>query len=181
MNCPSCSSSLTKRLIHDVEIDECKHCEGIWFDHDELRKIKDKSDSDFNWMDFDILKYRDKFNASDSKKICPTCDTFMNKLNYDASRVEIDFCSSCQGIWLDKDELQGILDYLENEILTKSLGEYYRATLEEAKELFTGQESFISEWKDFSNVLRFLQYRILAGNPQLHDTTVKIQQNPFNK
>lgn len=180
MQCPNCNVPLSKKVVHGVEINECKKCKGIWFDKDELRKIKDITDSDLNWLDFDILKHRDKFKINVPKKICPKCKIKMEVLNYDDSRVEIDFCTKCNGIWLDKKEFESIIKYLENAILTKSLGDYVKATIEEAKEILTGPESFISEWKDFSTILRFLQYRILVANPKIHDDLVKLQQNPFN-
>jgi Zn-finger nucleic acid-binding protein len=181
MQCPKCNSQLRKKVIHEVEIDECKKCEGIWFDKDELRKIKDKTDSDLNWMDFEVLKHRDKFKLNVPKKNCPKCKIKMEVLNYDDSKVEIDFCTICNGIWLDKNEFESIIQFLEDEILTKLLGDYVKATIEEAKEILTGPESFISEWKDFSTILRFLQYRILVANPKIHNGLVKLQQNPFNK
>ncbi|HES59617.1 MAG TPA: hypothetical protein ENO18_04215, partial [Caldithrix sp.] len=122
MQCPNCNVPLRKKVVHGIEINECKKCKGIWFDKDELRKIKDIRDSDLNWLDFDILKHRDKFKVNVPKKICPKCNIKMEVLNYDDSRVEIDFCTKCNGIWLDKKELESIIKYLENAILTKSLG-----------------------------------------------------------
>ena len=105
----------------------------------------------------------------------------MNVLDYDNSNVEIDYCASCKGTWLDKNELQSIIAILEEEILTKSMSEYVKSTLEEAKEILTGPESYLSEWKDFSTILRFLQYRILSLRPEIHDTLVRFQNNPLNR
>jgi uncharacterized protein len=181
MDCPKCNIELKKRTIHEIEIDECKKCEGIWFDNDELRQIKDKIDSDLNWMDFEIWKHPEKFKAKNKKKDCPKCKTKMDVLDYDDTNIEIDFCSDCKGTWLDKNELKKLIEALENEILTKPMGEYVKSTIEEAKELLTGPESFLSEWKDFTTILRFLQYRFLSLNPEVHDTLVRFQQNPLNR
>ncbi len=61
------------------------------------------------------------------------------------------------------------------------LSEYVSSTIEEAKELLTGPESFLSEWKDFSTILRFMQYRILSIQPQILDTLLTAQNNPLNR
>lgn len=42
--------------------------------------------------------------------ICPTCREPMIVLEY--NRIELDVCSSCQGIWFDHDELELLLGSL---------------------------------------------------------------------
>ena len=39
---------------------------------------------------------------------CPKCDVAMNAFTY--MEVEIDRCPQCAGVWLDKGEMQTILD-----------------------------------------------------------------------
>ena len=60
-------------------------------------------------------------------------------------------------------------------MLATGSSEYLRASLEEAKELVTGPESFLSEWKDFATVLRMLQYRLLGENPKLGQALAEFQ------
>ena len=43
----------------------------------------------------------------ESKLDCPFCKTPMNKIKRD--NVTVDRCSNCQGIWLDKGELDKIV------------------------------------------------------------------------
>ncbi|PJA51728.1 MAG: hypothetical protein CO167_12480 [Candidatus Marinimicrobia bacterium CG_4_9_14_3_um_filter_48_9] len=52
---------------------------------------------------------------------------------------------------------------------------------DQAKEILTGSESFFSEWKDFTTILRFLQYRILSAHPEIHNALVTYYNNPLNK
>lgn len=181
MDCPKCKVALHKKNIQGIEVDECAKCEGIWFDKDELRQVKDKSDSDLNWMDFEIWKHPEKFKVKAKHLDCPRCEQAMQVIDYDHTIVEIDYCTSCKGVWLDKKELQKIIDVLEEELLTKSMNDYVWQTIEEAKEILSGPESFFSEWKDFSTILRFLQYRFLSLHPEVHDSLVKFQQNPLNR
>ncbi|HXK37207.1 MAG TPA: zf-TFIIB domain-containing protein, partial [Candidatus Paceibacterota bacterium] len=53
MNCPECEVPLRRTDCYGVNIDECPKCLGRWFDRDELRRAKDRTDEDLRWMDFD--------------------------------------------------------------------------------------------------------------------------------
>lgn len=181
MKCPKCKTNLKTREIQGVEMNECEKCEGIWFEKDELKKVKDHTDSDLNWMDFEIWKHQDRFKAKETKYDCPNCSSAMDVLDYDSTKVEIDYCSNCHGVWLDKNELENIINSLEEELVNKSLGDYVKATIEEAKELITHPGGFISEWKDFTTIIRFLEYRILSLKPAIFNTLVKFQENPLNR
>jgi hypothetical protein len=39
MRCPKCGVRLRQRTIHEIDVDECPDCHGIWLDQDELEKI----------------------------------------------------------------------------------------------------------------------------------------------
>jgi Zn-finger nucleic acid-binding protein len=81
--------------------------------------------------------------------------------------VEIDVCPTCRGIWLEQGEFTKIITALEQELQTKDVSDYVKASVEEAKEIITDPENFASEWKDFTTVLRLLQYRLFAEKPRL--------------
>jgi Zn-finger nucleic acid-binding protein len=180
MKCPCCNIDLKSKIIKDVEIEECNKCKGIWFEDDELRKAKDSADSDLNWMDFEIWKHKDKTKARSRNLACPQCNQTLVAVDYAETNVEIDYCPKCKGTWLDKGEFEKIIDALTNELLTKSFSEYIKESLEEAKEIITGPESFVSEWKDFTTVFKMMQYRLFADNPKLLDTVTNIQRiNPI--
>ena len=178
--CPKCKIELKPKVIGETTVDECSKCKGLWFDKDELRKVKDFTDSDLNWLDFEIWKHEDKFIQKKTSLICPNCNTNTKSINYGDTSIEIDFCPTCKGIWLDKGEFNKIITALEKEIINKSFPEYISATIQEAKEIFTGPESFISEWKDFVTIFRMMQYRMLVENPKLAEKINRAQQiNPF--
>jgi Zn-finger nucleic acid-binding protein len=159
MKCLKCNTALKTSHIGDVEIDECGKCSSIWFDEDELRKAKDQTDPDLNWMDFEIWKHGDKFQIGEESLECPKCNEKMVAVKYGKTGVEVDYCRQCKGTWLDGDEFEKIIDELKKELLSKSSPEYLKATLQQAKEIITGPEGFISEWKDFLTVLRFFKTR----------------------
>ncbi|MBI4516092.1 MAG: zf-TFIIB domain-containing protein [Deltaproteobacteria bacterium] len=39
MRCPKCGERLAERRLHDVVVDECRACQGIWLDHGELIRV----------------------------------------------------------------------------------------------------------------------------------------------
>ena len=104
----------------------------------------------------------------------------MATITYDATGVKVDTCAERHGIWLDKGKFEAIIAALEKEVEAKDVSDYVAASLQEAKEIFMGNEDLISDWKDFLTVTRLLQYRVLAENPKLSDMQVGLQRsNPL--
>jgi Zn-finger nucleic acid-binding protein len=104
----------------------------------------------------------------------------MATISYATTGVTVDFCVEGHGVWFDKGEFQAIIEALEKEIVEKNISDYVTASLEEAKEIVTGDEGFISEWKDFLTVTRLLQYRVLAENPKVAELLIALQlTSPF--
>ena len=46
MNCPNCNVTLLISNRHEIEIDYCPQCRGIWLDRGELDKIIERSMTD---------------------------------------------------------------------------------------------------------------------------------------
>ena len=43
MNCPKCISPMVKVIFHNIEVDRCTDCQGLWFDEfekEELEKLQ---------------------------------------------------------------------------------------------------------------------------------------------
>jgi len=163
-----------------VDIEECAACGGAWLAEEELRKVKDETDPDLNWMDFEIWQHPDRFTVATKPVRCPTCDLNMAGVEYGTTKIEIDYCLKCQGVWLDAGELEKIIRALEEELLNKDVPEYIAASLNEAKEVISGPENLLSEWQDFLTVLRMLEYRVLSENPRVARALAAIQAaDPF--
>ncbi len=166
-SCPQCNQEMRKSRVASIEVDECPGCKGLWFDDDELRLAKDESRPDLRWLDFELWKHHDHFRASQRHLKCPDCGGDLVGIEYGKAQVVVDACATCHGIWLDKGEFQRILEALLQETAAKDVGEYLEDTLEEAKELLTGNESFLSEWRDLRAVLKLLQLRFFIEHPRL--------------
>jgi Zn-finger nucleic acid-binding protein len=180
MECPIDGTPLETRTVHSVNIEECVQCRGLWFEKGELRKAKDESEPDLNWLDFDLWANPESFTADWSPRKCPQCGKNMATISYAETGVAVDYCAEGHGVWLDKGEFQAIVKALNAEVVSKSASDYVTASLQEALEILTGDEGIISEWRDFVTVMRLLQYRVLAENPRLAALLSAIQStSPF--
>lgn len=167
MNCPRCQNQLETVVYGDLELDECVNCAGVWFDQNEFGQAKAAVAPDLQWLDFDIWKHPELFRLLPKPTTCPRCNAEMFALNYEKTGIEIDVCNHCYGVWLDDGEFEKILDALNRELATANISDYIKASLHEGKEIFTGSGGVKSEWKDFTTVLRLMQYRIFTEKPRL--------------
>jgi Zn-finger nucleic acid-binding protein len=178
--CPACGHNLKSAKLLTLQVDQCPNCKGVWLDRDELRLAKDQADPNLDWMDFEIWKHPDLFEVEQRHLKCPKCQTELVAVRYGETKVSIDYCRSCQGIWLDRGEFKRIVDALESEVTHMTTSEYVKASIAEAKELFTGPESFLSEWRDFKTVLWLLELRFFTERPRLMDTVTNIPPSPIS-
>ena len=167
MDCPNCQQKLEKVLFHNVEAGYCPECLGIWFDDNELRLAKDDKDQQLNWLDFDIWRDSGKFEIFGSKRLCPKCHTGLCQIGYDDSKVKIDFCKMCQGIWLDRGEFKQIMNYLRRKADYEVLNKYAKNIVLELWEVFSGPETFKEEVADFLMLLKLFNYKFVVQHPFL--------------
>ena len=121
MNCAECQTPLQSTDFKGIVIYECSKCQGRWFARDELKKAKDHTDEDLSWIDFDPFSDEaDKYTVQSEHKECPKCLVPMASLTYEKSRVIIDRCMNCHGIWLHRDEFPKIIKYLGKLITNES-------------------------------------------------------------
>jgi len=165
--CFSCNKDLDKANFYDIEIDYCPQCWGTWFEKDELRLAKDKKSDDLKWLDFDLWKDKRRFKISKSWKLCPDCRLPLYEINYGKSKIKVDVCNVCQGVWLDKGELKQIMEYLRQEVDEEVLNNYLKNLTSEALEIFIGPETIRSEIEDFVAVLGLFKYKLLAQHPKI--------------
>ena len=180
MECPIDGTTLETHKIRSINIEECAQCRGLWFEEGELRKAKDQSEPDLNWLDFDLWADQESFEADWSSRKCPQCGKNMATISYAETEVTVDYCTEGHGVWLDRGEFQAIIEAFDKEIMSKDISDYVTASLEEAKEILVGDEGFVSEWKDFLTVTRLLQYRVLVENPKVAELLTALQTtSPF--
>lgn len=178
LNYPNCKHNLKDIDYKGIVIDECENCKGKWFDRDELRKAKDRTDDDLRWLDFDLFDEKpNEFTSTPSQKKCSKDDSDMRSLTYEDSKVVIDKCNKCESVWLDNQEFEKIIKYLEHIVISKPASEYDNEVVKEFAEILTGPESTISEIKDFLSVMNFFTIRLAVENPWTITVSESIQKN----
>ena len=168
MNCPDCQNELKSAKLKGVNILECLNCKGKWFERNELIQVKNKADDGLRWIDFDPFgKDAEKLSVSAEGKQCPSCIKKMQSLTYSQSKVAIEKCQSCEGVWLSHGELAKIIRYLEKTVNSQTVKDLANDTFKEFIKIFSVQKGLISEVKDFLAVLAILKIRIAVEHPKL--------------
>jgi Zn-finger nucleic acid-binding protein len=165
--CFSCDRSLDRANIYDIEVDHCPQCLGVWFEKDELRLAKDKKEEGLNWLDFDLWKDKRKFKISKGKKLCPDCRLPLYEVGYGDSKIKVDVCNICQGVWLDRGEFKLIIAYLKEKGDQEVLNNYAKNLAQEALEVFIGPETIRSEIEDFVTILGLFKHKLMAQHPKI--------------
>jgi len=167
MECPICKKNLEKSIFYGVEVDYCPKCLGLWFEEDELRLAKDEKDRNLRWLDIDLWKDKAKFKISRGIRLCPFCRLPLYEVYYGDSRIIVDLCNVCYGIWLDRSEFRKIIDYLKEKADWEILNSYAKDLVGEFWEIFAGPESFKDEVLDFLTILKLLNYKFTTQHPVL--------------
>lgn len=167
MFCPICKKiKLKQEIFHNVEVDYCSDCLGIWFDKEELRWAKDEKDKDLNWLDIDLWKNPADFKISRGKvRLCPHCRMPLYEVYYGDSGVIVDVCNLCQGVWLDRKEFLKITDWLRSRADFEIFNNYSKNLLRELGEIFSGPETIREEVDDFLTILKLLNYKLTVQYP----------------
>ncbi|HEY5625826.1 MAG TPA: zf-TFIIB domain-containing protein [Dehalococcoidia bacterium] len=169
MKCATDHSELREAIVGPVRIDVCETCGGTWYEVDELRVLKDReSFGDYCWIDVDLWRDAEQFRVLEQRGLtCPDCGNDLTTLRYGETKVEIDTCGRCRGIWLDKNEYDEVIAELEKRVNSQTVREYLRDLREEFIEVFAGPENPLSELKDLDRVLYLMQLRFAAERPGL--------------
>ncbi len=146
-----------------------------------IRAIENK-DVDLRWKNFSLFEEKDKkYQKSAGDKLCPEDAIKMLHLKYLNSGVNIDKCETCGGIWLDKNEFEAILQYLEQLLVLETAPDYARDAWSKFTEIGSVHDGIISELKDFLVVLKLFEMRIVAEHPTMQTAIEKtLEYSPFN-
>jgi Zn-finger nucleic acid-binding protein len=122
LKCPRCAIPIHQRSIDGIEIFECGGCAGLWLPvatFSTLIDNKKKLDTALRGLNAAATKRgrKNKFEITESEEVkyvpCPTCQALMNRRNFArVSGVIIDTCRDC-GVWLDNQELNRIVQFVE--------------------------------------------------------------------
>lgn len=103
MQCPKCQAPMEKKVFHEIEIDRCTGCGGLWFDMLEAEHLREVHGSE----ELDSGPRRPPERDAHRDITCPVCKTRMlqmvdkihPKLRYEA-------CPTCHGLFFDAGEFR---------------------------------------------------------------------------
>ena len=118
-DCPRCEGGLRVRSLGVADVIECGECQGIWLTPKVFERVCDQAhraglDTNLGFID---AAGRAERKLEPVKYIpCMTCGELMQRRQYRAgdrsSHVVIDLCRK-HGIWLDNEELEKIVSFLQ--------------------------------------------------------------------
>jgi Zn-finger nucleic acid-binding protein len=108
INCPKCNVATTPfNLDADLTFDKCEECFGMWMDKGELGRTAGDT--------HDFIDHDKAMNGPKTNLLCPKCPPVTNlheTVYAPGTKLIVEVCKTCEGVWLDSRELvqiQGIL------------------------------------------------------------------------
>jgi len=121
---------------HNIELDYCTGCKGVWFDSGELELILKSHGLEEVKLFLDNILDSPEAISSEKKRKCPICGYKMKKTNLgEKPKILIDLCSEEHGLWFDGGEITQLIRHLAGEHPPKrDAGEQVISFLEEVFE-----------------------------------------------
>lgn len=169
--CPACSKEMNVYSIYGIDVEGCPACNGVFLDKGELRKLKDRSEKgtwgSLRWLD-DEMDGIENARAMISGRFCPKCEqTRMFSTAFGDAKIVIEWCPSCNGIWLDHGEYSAIIKHLKDKLAKMSTSDLARKAYEEIKEIWNGPEDKMSEILDAKAAIWALINVSILNHPNL--------------
>ena len=174
MTCPICKKPLLTAILHNVEINYCPKCLGLWFEEEELRWAKDEKDRNLGWLDVDLWRDKKKLKISYGIRLCPSCRVPLYEVYYGDSKIIVDVCNLCHGVWLDRAEFKKIVDWLKKRADYEILNNYAKNLFKELSEIFTGPETLREEILDFLIIIKLLRYKFATKHPTISQIILQL-------
>ena len=110
MKCPRCGVDLQPTERHQLKVNYCQSCTGMWLEHDELEQLEDEV---FDFGDRWKGTLVPSSTATNAK--CPECAASLRRFHYRFYDLEMEFCPNQHGYWLDDDEDTRVLELMKRE------------------------------------------------------------------
>lgn len=170
--CPTCAIALDAYGVYGIKFESCAKCAGLWLHPKELEALKARVDAgswgNLRWMN-DEVDALEKASAMMSDKHCPECkDDGLVSTHFGNSKIIVDWCRRCHGIWLECDEFEDIARYLRDELNQLTSKDMEKKVAAEVKRIWTdGSESKISEILDAKAAISALVNVSIFEHPRL--------------
>ncbi len=113
MMCPVCKRDMIVIEYHNIELDYCTGCKGVWFDSGELELLLKSHSLDGAKQVLDGILHSREAVSSEKKRKCPICGHKMKKTTTgEKPGILIDVCGKEHGLWFDGGEVAQLIRHL---------------------------------------------------------------------
>jgi Zn-finger nucleic acid-binding protein len=107
MICPACKSDMIVVEHHNIELDYCTSCHGVWFDSGELELLLESAGLEGLEPLLADLAGSTEAVSAEKKRKCPICVKKMKKILIGQEpEILLDVCRQGDGLWFDGGELE---------------------------------------------------------------------------
>jgi len=116
MICPVCEYAMVAIEYHNIELDYCNSCKGVWFDSGELELLLKSQELGEKKAFLDGITNSQEAASAEMKRKCPMCGHKMKKTAMSGQpQILIDVCSDGHGLWFDGGEVTQLIKRLAEE------------------------------------------------------------------
>jgi len=116
MICPVCKYNMIVVEYHNIELDYCTSCKGVWFDSGELELLLKSHDLEEAKKFLDNIIDSPETTSLEKKRKCPICGHKMKKTILGKQpQILIDVCDREHGLWFDGGEVTQLIKHLAGE------------------------------------------------------------------
>jgi len=120
MICPVCKHDMIVVEYHNIELDYCNSCKGVWFDSGELELLLKSHGLEEPKAFFDGILDSQEAVSSEKQRNCPICGHKMKKTAIGGQpEILIDICGDKHGLWFDGGEVAQVIRRLAGEHVPK--------------------------------------------------------------
>jgi Zn-finger nucleic acid-binding protein len=106
MICPVCKAEMIVVEYHEIELDMCTECKGVWFDSGELELVLKTHQAEGVDEFLEGMRSSPGVKTTEKKRKCPICGKKMDKKDVgEEPKVMIDTCDRGHGLWFDGGEV----------------------------------------------------------------------------
>jgi Zn-finger nucleic acid-binding protein len=113
MICPVCKHDMIVVEYHNIELDYCNSCKGVWFDSGELELLLKSHGLEEPKAFLDGILNSQEAVSSEKKRNCPICSHKMEKTAIGGQpEILVDICRDEHGLWFDGGEVTQLIRHL---------------------------------------------------------------------
>lgn len=139
MICPVCRLDMMVVEYHNIELDYCNTCRGVWFDSGELELLLKSQGLEAPRAFLDDILISEEAASAEKKRKCPICGGKMKKTAIgEQPQILIDVCRDEHGLWFDGGEVAQLIRHLAGKQLPT--GDFRRQVIGFLEEVFRASE-----------------------------------------